>query len=595
MSSDATGSDDTLINSYTTNGQSTPTITALTGGGWLVTWHGEGTGDDVGVFQQRYAANGHTVGSEIMVNSYTTGAQYDASTTALADGGWVVTWNGEGTGDDAGIFQQRYAADGHAMGSETMVNSYTTNGQYLPKTTALTDGGWVVTWYGEGAGDSFGIFQQRYAANGQTVGSETLVNSYTTNDQIVPATTALADGGWVVAWSGQEASDSDYGIFQQRYAANGQTVGTEILVNSYTTNTQLFPDVTDLANGGWVVTWRGEGGGDDRDVFQQRYSRNGDTVGSQTLVNAYTSGFQISPTIIDLADGGWVVAWEGEGPGDSYGIFQQRYARDGVAVGGETLVNTYTTGSQGTPKVTALADGGWVVTWSGEGTGDGSGDFQRHFAPDIDGSDHADSLAGTSWSEYLIGFAGNDRLDGKGGNDVLAGGFGNDTFIVNSAGDQVEEMADEGTDTVLASISYALGGSVENLVLTGKASLAGTGNALANHIVGNVGANTLKGLTGADDLTGGKGNDRLYGGAGADHFIFNAGDGTDTIKDFDAKGSDHDVIDLSHVSGLTDFADLKAHHMEQAGSAVVIDFTTHDSITLEGVNIKDLSAADFHF
>ena len=239
-----------------------------------------------------------------------------------------------------------------------------------------------------------------------------------------------------------------------------------------------------------------------------------------------------------------------------------------------------------------MVDGGWVVTWSGEGTGDGVGIFQRHFAVDINGTNPADKLAGTSWGEYLNGKGGNDRLDGRAAMMCWSGGRAT-TYVVNSKGDQVQELASQGTDTVLASISYTLGGSMESLTLSGKTALSGTGNALANHITGNAGANTLEGLAGADTLTDGKGSDKLYGGADADHFIFRAGDGTDTIKDFAPRGSDHDVIDLSHVSEISDFADLKAHHMEQSGSAVVINYTAHDSITLEGVKIKELVAADF--
>jgi hypothetical protein len=597
MSSYATGSDETLVNSYTTNIQFNATTTALADGSWMVTWDGEGTGESpYGVYQQRYTANGHAVGPEVLVNSYTTGDQYNPTTIALSDGGWVVTWQGEGSGDSVGIFQQHYSADGHTVGSEIRVNTYTTNDQTFPTTTALVDGGWVVTWESEGTGDSpYGIFQQRYAADGHEVGSETLVNSYTTNTQYNPSITGLADGGWLVTWEGEGSGDS-YGIFQQRYAANGDTVGSEIRVNNYTTNFQLLPTTIALSDGGWLVTWCGEGPGDNYyGIFQQRYAADGDAVGSETPVNSYTTYGQQVPATTALADGGWVVIWEGVGAGDSYGIFQQRYAADGDAVGGETQVNNYTTGDQENCSVIGLAAGGWVVTWYGEGAGDDKGIYQRHFAPNIDGSSHADSLTGTSWGEYLIGNGGNDRLDGKGGNDVLAGGFGNDTYVVNSTGDQVEELVAQGTDAVLASISYTLTGSVEDLVLTGKASLAGAGNALANHITGNTSGNVLKGLGGTDILTGSRGNDKLYGGADADYFVFNAGDGTDTIKDFDAKGSDHDVIDLSHVSGLTDFVDLKAHHMEQAGSSVVIDFTAHDSITLEGVKLKGLSAADFLF
>jgi Ca2+-binding RTX toxin-like protein len=598
MSSNATGSDETLVDSYTTNDQISSTIAALADGGWVVTWFGLGPGDsDYGIYQQRYGGDGHAVGSETRVNIHTTNNQYHPTTTALADGGWVVTWDGEGPGDSTGIFQQRYAANGHAMGAETEVNRYSTNDQASASTTALSDGGWVVTWYGYGPGEGpNGIFQQRFTSDGHKVGPETLVNSYTTNNQFAPTTTALANGGWVVAWYGEGPGDSN-GIFLQRYAANGHAVGTETLVNSYTTNSQDAPKITALPDGGWVVTWYGEGAGESAfGIFQQRYTGDGNTAGPETLVNSYTTNNQIDPATTALADGGWVVVWYGEGPGDSSGIFQQRYAADGDTVGGETRVNSYTTNNQVDPTITALGDGGWVVTWWGEGSGDGpNGVFQRHYAANIDGSTHADKLTGTGWGEYLIGYGGNDRLDGKGGNDVLAGGYGNDTYIVNSKGDQVQEWAAQGTDTVLASISYTLAGSVENLVLTGKASIAGTGNGLSNHITGNLGANTLKGLAGADFLTGGKGNDKLFGGADADHFIFLAGDGADKIMDFDSKGADHDVIDLSHVSGLSDFADLKAHHMEQHGSSVVIEFTAHDSVTLEGVKIKDLSAAEFHF
>jgi serralysin len=54
------------------------------------------------------------------------------------------------------------------------------------------------------------------------------------------------------------------------------------------------------------------------------------------------------------------------------------------------------------------------------------------------------------------------------------------------------------------------------LVLTGTASINGTGNALDNDIAGNSGANTLLGLSGNDTLKGGLGNDVLDGGAGID-------------------------------------------------------------------------------
>ena len=84
-------------------------------------------------------------------------------------------------------------------------------------------------------------------------------------------------------------------------------------------------------------------------------------------------------------------------------------------------------------------------------------------------------------------------LDGGVGADTMAGGLGNDTYVVDNAGDVVTESAGEGTDTVQSSVTYTLGANVENLTLTGSASINGTGNALANIITGNSGNNTLDG------------------------------------------------------------------------------------------------------
>ena len=54
------------------------------------------------------------------------------------------------------------------------------------------------------------------------------------------------------------------------------------------------------------------------------------------------------------------------------------------------------------------------------------------------------------------------------------------------------------------------------------------------------------------------------------------------------------MLDLSGLKAVTDFADLKTH-MAQHGSAVVIDGTHGDTITLEHVKLNDLDAGDFLF
>ncbi len=110
-------------------------------------------------------------------------------------------------------------------------------------------------------------------------------------------------------------------------------------------------------------------------------------------------------------------------------------------------------------------------------------------------------------------------LNGGAGADILIGGEGNDTYVVDNPGDVVDEGTGSGTDLVQAAASFDLSavlGDVENLTLTGTAAVNGTGNGLANTIIGNTGANIIEGKGGADILDGGAGLDTVsYASSGA--------------------------------------------------------------------------------
>jgi len=147
------------------------------------------------------------------------------------------------------------------------------------------------------------------------------------------------------------------------------------------------------------------------------------------------------------------------------------------------------------------------------------------------------NATGNALANRLTGNAGNNRLNGGAGADSLIGGAGNDTYVIDNLGDRISDSA--GVDTVETPLSYQLGTGLERLVLTGAASINGTGNTQANLITGNSGNNTLDGGAGNDTLFGAAGVDTLYGGNNDD--TLDGGAGADTL--IGGEGNDLFVVD----------------------------------------------------
>ncbi|MBB3020672.1 Ca2+-binding RTX toxin-like protein [Microvirga lupini] len=145
------------------------------------------------------------------------------------------------------------------------------------------------------------------------------------------------------------------------------------------------------------------------------------------------------------------------------------------------------------------------------------------------------------------GTSGKDMLYGSNEADDMYGGLGHDTYYVDHKNDRVFEQVGQGTDKVISSVTFSLGGQdLENLTLWGMGNISGTGNSLNNSIAGNSGRNTLKGSSGKDTLNGNGGKDVLWGGTGKDTFVFDTSaeaDG-DTIRDF-TRGADR--INLKNI------------------------------------------------
>ncbi|MDF2687355.1 MAG: hypothetical protein K0Q80_320, partial [Microvirga sp.] len=267
-----------------------------------------------------------------------------------------------------------------------------------------------------------------------TVGSETKVNVATASDQMYSSISALADGGWIETWQSLTQDGGGHGVYQRRYDAQGVAVGGETLVNLVTADHQSSPNVTGLANGGWVVTWQsnlqdGSGYG----IYQRVYTAQGVTSGPDLLVNATTANEQQNASVTALSDGGWVVTWQSNlQDGSGYGVYQRHYTATGATVGPDILVNTSTGSDQQNPSVTALPNGGWVVSWMSHlQDGAGWGIYHRHFAPNSDGilTGGLEIATGTVADETLVVQPGSLNAG-----DQLMGGAGTDTLQMLSSG-----------------------------------------------------------------------------------------------------------------------------------------------------------------
>ena len=562
MTSIVTPGVETRANSYTTSFQQASRITTLSDGGFVISWNSYAQdGDTYGIYSQTYDAAGQPIGAEVHVSTAAAGSQDNSAITTLTDGGYVIVWNSNGQdGSGYGIYAQRYDAWGIPVGGETRINFTTASDQANPSITGLSDGGYVVTWHSYNQdGSGYGVYAQRYDETGGTVGGEVRINTTTASHQNTADITALAGGGYVVTWQ-SETDGSGAGVFSQLFGSNGAPVGDETPVNTYTTGSQLTPVVAALADGGYVIVWASSGqDGSGNGVYSQGFDATGQKSGDEAHVNTYTTLDQYQPDVVGLSDGGYVVVWANWSNFGDINIYAQRYDATGAAIGSENIVTT-TTYDQSGPSVSALTDGGYVVTWqSYDQDGDGSGIYYKTF------SAAGDDLSG---SQRLYGRAGNETLDGGAGPDQMYGGGGNDTYIVDNTGDLVIEYYgtnnDQGTDLVKASISYSLTAYVDNLTLTGVATIDGTGNSADNLILGNTAANTLKGGSGIDTLKGDNGNDILDGGTGADKMYGGLGDDTyivdnagDLVIEYYGTGDNQgtDLVQASISYALTAYVD----------------------------------------
>ncbi len=219
------------VNTSTSGTQGQPAVDSDGSGGFVVVWDSEDSaGSDssgLSLQGQRFGSDGSFLGGEFQVNTYTTDGQSTPAVGLDGSGGFVVVWSSSGSSssdsDGSSIQGQRFASDGSTVGTEFQINSQTSGDQRNPSISSDGAGGFVVVWVGDGSAQN-PTQGQRFGSDGLPVGGEFQVSTTTVGYQWGPRVTPKSTGGFVVVWESYFSGGSDtstYSLQGRRYNSDG--------------------------------------------------------------------------------------------------------------------------------------------------------------------------------------------------------------------------------------------------------------------------------------------------------------------------------------------------------------------------------------
>jgi hypothetical protein len=346
------------INTYTPGNQARPSVAVDSSGAFVVVWQSDAQdGSGAGVFGQLYDAASQPLGSEFPVNSYTTGVQQHPSIAMDgASGRFVVVWQSAlQDGSGAGVFGRRFDADGSPLGVEFQVNTSTAGDQSDPDVAVDDQGNFTVAWRHQvGAGDPR-VVGRNFDAEGSPLGGEFQVSGVSVyGGSYVPAVAAGTGGEFVVAWSRVNYyGGSD--VMARHYEGPGLPTCGPVAVGW---GSSTAPDVAISANGKYVVAF------DEYGELLAARMHSCTPLGEPFLVDTEASPTDTPPSVAADGPGDFLVVWASLSEGSAAGVYGRRFDGDAQPVGSEFLVNSFTTGYQGNPAAAMNGGGKTLVAWS---------------------------------------------------------------------------------------------------------------------------------------------------------------------------------------------------------------------------------------
>jgi hypothetical protein len=340
-----------------------PALATLSGGGFVAVWQGmdavaggAGTGAGAGLWAQLRDAGGNARGAAFALTpDGDANIEGQPAVAALGGGRFVVAYPlNDGAGN--AIAYRVVDAAGRA-GAEHVLDTGAGGDAAMPTVAALADGSVVVGWRSASA-----VHVQALTADGVASGPQQVYGAL--GSAYSPALAALSGGGYVVAWG--EMNDGNVYAAPSKAPAAVFIASGDGYAASIATAAPL-PHVTALADGGFVVAWdsyvNDPRGFSISDIFFQRYDGAGHAQGGSVQANVESGGGRYDAAVTTLSDGSFLVAWQGSDD-DGNGIYGRRFGADGTPLDTqEFALNEMRAGDQTGPAVIALAGGGFAGAW----------------------------------------------------------------------------------------------------------------------------------------------------------------------------------------------------------------------------------------
>jgi hypothetical protein len=430
--------------------------------------------------------------------------QFDSSVVGLAGGNFLVTYTDFAADPGGDIRARLYSPDGTALGSDFAIDTHNLFDDTQSSVTALADGGFVVS-YTRGFGGNIGIRARVFDQDGIQVTSSIIVHA--DSDQTNSSVAGLSSGGFVVVWQ----DDSSDEVYFRRYQSDGTPLDADRVLMDTAGSINEDIHVVALADGGFAVAYTDNGWGiDGTEITFRIYNADGTTRTNFIQANdsdfgGKGSGNQDRPTITTMGDL-IVVGWR---DADSDTARVQVFDAEGHAVGNNsTFANDVVA-----HELAGLRNGQVASVWESSvaesvGFGDSIRSNVAEFVRIQVGNGDDDVIVGIDdgLHELLHGGAGNDLFKGGGGGDELIGGTGIDTVSYEGASAGVTaSLANPSVNTgIAAGDVYAaverLVGSAFNDTLIGRNDTMGLSGGAGNDtlVVGAAGDIMLDGGAGDD-------------------------------------------------------------------------------------------------